>query len=457
MNLPNGPRYSRWLRLMKFIFTPLEYLEENYQRYGDIVLVERKNKAPFVYISNPEAVKQVFTSPDIVEHSGISSTERSLTSYLFGSNSLVVLDGDRHRQTRKLLMPPFHGDRLNEYSQLIDKITDRVTNNWKIDRPMVVRPIMADISLQVVLQGVFGLNRGKRYDRLKGLISSLLDTLGSPAFNAVIFFAFLRQDWLPFSPWKRFVAIKEEVKQIIYEEIGDRRQELANSSRTDILSLLISAKDENGEGMSDEELHDHLMTLLVVGYETTVTGLCWAVYWIASLPEVRQKLVAELNTIDSKDLDRVAKLPYLNAVCKESLRLYPVALGASARTLKYPTNIMGYDLPAGAALMPSIYLVHHREDLYPQSKRFIPERFLEREYSPYEYFPFGGGNRRCIGSALAMLEMKLVIANLFAKFELNLSSTEPVKPVRRGETMAPSANLEIVVTGLKEQKKPVLV
>lgn len=457
MNLPNGPRYSRLLRLYKFIFNPLDYLDENKARYGDIIAIERKKQPPFVYVSDPETIEHIFTNPNLFECVGISAKGRSLTSYLLGSNSLLLLNGDRHRKARKLLIPPFHGDRLSEYSQLIDRVTDRVTNNWTFDKPIPVRPIMADITLEVILEGIFGLKEGDRYQELRELIPSLLNTVSSPAAAALIFFSILRKDWIPFSPWKRFVKLKERLEAIIYEEISDRRLELDTSDRTDILSLLISAKDENGEGMSDEELHDHLITFLLVGHETTVSGICWAFYWVNHLPEVRAKLRSELSTVDSKDLDLVAKLPYLHAVCQESLRIYPVAIGATVRTLKYPTNIMGYDLPAGTAIMPSIYLVHQREDLYPQPKRFIPERFLQRQYSAYEYFPFGGGNHRCVGAALAMLTMKLVIANLVSNFELELSNKSPVKPVRRGLTIVPSANLEIVVTGLRKQKSPVLV
>ena len=457
MNLPNGPRYSRLLRLYKFIFNPLDYLEENKARYGDIIAIERKKQPPFVYVSDPEAIKQIFTNLDLFECVGISAKGRSLTSYLLGSNSLLLLNGDRHLKLRKLLMPPFHGDRLNEYSQLIDNISDRVTNNWTINKPMLLRPIIEDITLQVILQGVFGLRAGSRYEELRQLIPCLLNTVSSPATAALIFFSVLRKNWIPFSPWKRFVKLKERLDRIIYDEISDRSLDNGNPSRTDILSLLIRAKDENGEGMSDTELHDQLMTLLLEGHETTVSGVCWAFYWIDRLPEVRQKLLAEINTVDSKDLDSIAKLPYLSAVCQESLRLYPVAIGATVRTLKYPTNIMGYDLPARTAVMPSIYLVHQREDLYPQPKRFIPERFLARKYSAYEYFPFGGGNHRCIGAALAMLEMKLVIANIVSNFEWKLSNDRPIKPVRRGLTITPSKNLKIVATGLRVKKSPVLV
>ena len=455
MNLPNGPRYSRFVRLLKFIFKPLEYLDETYQRYGDIVSIERKNSPPLIYLANPQAINRIFSAdPGLFEYGG-NVRAKSLMTYLWGSNSLMLLDGASHRQVRKLLMPPFHHGNVNKYSQLIDNITDRVTNNWTLNKPMPVRPSIEEITLQVILQVVFGLEKGERYDRLKKLIPSLLNTVSSPASALLIFFSNLRKDWIPFSPWKRFVKIKEEVKQLIYDEIIARRKNSDNSDRTDILSLLISAKDENGNGLSDDELHDQLMTLLLVGYETTVSGICWAFYWIHSLPEVRQKLLEELNTADSKDLDKIAKLPYLTAVCQESLRLYPVAIGASVRTLKYPTNIMGYDLPAGTALIASIYLVHQREDLYPQPKRFIPERFLQRQYTPYEYFPFGGGNRRCVGAALAMLEMKLVIANIVSNFELELSNERPIAPVRRGLTIAPSPNLEIIATGLRPQKTPV--
>ena len=472
IKLPNGPRTPRLLRLPKFIVQPLEYMDDNYQRYGDIFKVGGEKSPSFVYVGNPEGIKQIFTAnPDLFEYGG--GNARSIIRYLLGDNSVVLLHGDRHHQLRKLLMPPFHGDRLREYSELICDITNQVTNSWSIGKPFLVRPTMQEITLRVILQAVFGLHQGERSQQLRQLISSLLDSISSPLNATLIFFPSLRQDWGSLSPWGRFLRLRQQVRQLLYEEIRERRQEIeaiaekspaadeyisSKDYRTDILSLLILARDEEGQGLTDEELHDQLMTLLLAGHETTASALTWAFYWVHHLPEVGDKLLAELDRLGSNaDPNQLARLPYLTAVCQETLRIYPIAVGASIKKLKSPMKIMDYELPAGTVLMPSIYLVHQREDLYPQPKCFKPERFLQRQYSPYEYFPFGGSNRRCIGSALAMLEMKLVLATILSRFELALTNNRPLKPVRRGLTLAPPANMRMVANQLRSQKTPILV
>ena len=228
--------------------------------------------------------------------------------------------------------------------------------------------------------------------------------------------------------------------------LRERRAEL-DQNRQDILSLMMAARYDDGQGMSDEELHDELMTLLVAGHETTASALTWAFYWIDRLPEVREKLLQELNTLGvNTDLSSVAKLPYLTAVYQETLRIYPIVMTAFPRIVKTPITIMGYELREGMVIVPSIYLAHHREEVYPQSKQFKPERFLERQYSPYEYLPFGGGNRRCIGMAFAQYEMKIVLATVLSEFQVSLVNKRPVRPVRRGLTLAAPAGMLMVAT-----------
>ena len=229
--------------------------------------------------------------------------------------------------------------------------------------------------------------------------------------------------------------MRQQIEQLLYAEIGDRRR--GKLAGNDILTLLMSAVDENGQSMSDRELHDELMTLLVAGHETTASALSWALYWLHQLPEVQNRLRDELHAV--ADLSQIARLPYLNAVCSETLRIYPIALTTFPRVPQVPFRLMDHEIPPGTALIPCIYLTHHREEIYPEPQRFRPERFLERQYSPYEYLPFGGGNRRCIGQALALLEMKLVLATILSRFRLALSNNRPVQPVRRGLAIAPSA------------------
>jgi cytochrome P450 len=249
------------------------------------------------------------------------------------------------------------------------------------------------------------------------------------------------------SPWGKFMRLRYQVDELIYAEIHQRRLQ-PDSSRNDILSLMMAATDESGQPMSDEELRDELVTLLIAGHETTATSIAWALYWIHRHTEVQEKLLQELDTLgDNPDPNVVLRLPYLNAVCSETLRLYPVATLALNRVVKSPLEIMGYKFEPGTLLVPCIYLTHHREDIYPEPKQFKPERFLDRQYAPYEYLPFGGGNRRCIGLAFALFEMKIVLATLLSHWQMELPDSKPVLPVRKGALLGPSQGVRMVATG----------
>ena len=447
MKLPNGPQTPQFIRTLKLVARPLDYLETYAQRYGDAFTVGTK-QSPFVYLSNPKAIQEIFTADPQLFDSGRGNR---ILRFLLGDQSLVLLDGDRHQRQRRLLMPPFHGDRMRAYSQLICDITKQVTSQWTIGESFKVRSFMQEITLRVILQAVFGLHEGPRFQQLRQLLSSLLDSIGSPLSSSLLFFRSLQRDWGPLSPWGRFLRQKQQIDQLIYDEIRERREQ-GDLSGGDILTLLMSARDEAGKPLTDEELRDELMTLLVAGHETTASSLTWALYWVHHLPEVQDKLLHELHTLgDDTDPSLIARLPYLTAVCQETLRIYPITLTTFMRVLKSPLELMGYEFEAGTALVPCVYLTHQREDLYPEPKRFKPERFLERQFSPYEYFPFGGGNRRCIGMALAQLEMKLVLATIVSRFQLALVDSRPVKPVRRGLTVAAPAGLRMVAISKRQR------
>jgi unspecific monooxygenase len=342
---------------------------------------------------------------------------------------------------------------MRTYGQVICEITEQVTSQWTNGTPFTARAVMQDITLQVILQVVFGLREGTRYQQLKPLLASLLDMTGSPLRSSMLFFESLQQDWGAWSPWGRMLRRKQVFDDLLYAEIAERRQHL-NPDATDILTLLLLARDEQGEGMTDVELRDELMTLLIAGHETTATALAWALYWIHKLPSVRERLLGELETLgDSPDPMAISLLPYLSAVCQETLRIYPIVPIAVPRVTKSSVQIMGYQFEPETSLAPCLYLTHQREDLYPEPKQFKPERFLERQYSPYEYFPFGGGTRLCIGFALAQFEMKLVLATILSNYELALREQRPVKPARRGVTIAPSGGVKMVVTSQRQPKK----
>ncbi len=463
MRLPNGPekRSFLYLRTIQWIFRPLEFLETYAQRYGDPFKIGGGGGTlPMaVYFSHPEAIQQIFTADPELFTSG--SGNRSLLP-LVGYNSLLLLDGERHQRQRRLLTPPFHGERMRAYGKSICDITEQVISQWKIGEPFPVRSSMQEISLRVILSAVFGLHQGERFDQLRQLLSTMLDSIGSPLTSSFLFFRSLQKDVGSWSPWGHFLRQKQQIQELLYAEIESRRYAESQHSKhdlgEDILSLMISARDEAGQPMTNAELHDELLTLLFAGHETTASGLAWALYWINALPEVQDKLLKELNTLtlDSQPSE-IAQLPYLTAVCQETLRIYPIAITTFARILKAPFEVMGYQFEPNTALIPVVYLTHRREEIYPEPRRFKPERFLEKQFSPYEYLPFGGGNRRCIGQAFALFEMKLVLATILSRFQLSLVDRRPIKPVRRGVTVAPPGNMQMVVTQSGHQKTPVLL
>ena len=345
-------------------------------------------------------------------------------------------------------MPPFHGERMKAYGQIIRNTTEKVINNWTPGKSVIAQSTMQQISLEVILHTVFGLSEGERYQEIQQLIINMFSLFSNPLNSTFLFIKSLQKDLGAWSPWGGFLRQRQRLDELLYQEIRDRKTQ-SEALGQDILSLLISARDEAGGPMSEVELRDELMTILFAGHETTATALAWALYWIHYIPEVCEKLLQELNSIDVENCDpaEITKLPYLNAVCCETLRIYPIVIFTFPRLLQAPMQLMGYNIPKGMILAPSIYLVHHRPDIYPEPKRFKPERFLERQFSPYEYLPFGGGNRRCIGTAFAMFEMKLVLAKVLSRYSLELAKNSLVMPVRRGVTMAPAGGVPLVVKG----------
>jgi cytochrome P450 len=336
------------------------------------------------------------------------------------------------------MMPPFHGERMRSYGQLIAQITEEVISEWRVGQPFSVRESMQPISMRVILGAVFGLTGGPRYQQLEKLLGTMLNEMSNPLSVALLYFPNLRQDLGPQSPWGNFLRRRQQIDQIIYDEIAERRTH-PNAARHDILTLLMSARDEAGEAMTDVELRDELMTLLIAGHETTATALTWALYWIHKFPNVREQLLQELEELDEPfDSNALFSLPYLNAVYCETLRIYPVGMLTFPRVVRTPIEVMGHLLEPGTLLLGSIYLAHRREEVYPEPEQFKPERFLNRQFSPFEFLPFGGGSRRCIGMAFAQFEMKVALSKILSSVELALADTRPVKVVRRGLTSGSS-------------------
>lgn len=440
-SLPDGPKMPVFLRLLKFISQPVEYVEDFAKTYGDSFTLWGRKNTPIVYFSHPQALQQIFNAD--ASHFEAGRGNRDL-QFLLGVNSLVLLDGDRHQSQRQLLTPPFHGERMRAYGHTIGEVTQQVMDAWQPGKPFNIRQSMQDISLRVILRVVFGMDEGAQFQQLRRLMGSMLELLGAPLMSTALFFPFLQQDWGWWSPWGRMLRQKQQIDDLINALIRERRAE-SEQNRQDILSLMLSARYDDGSPMSDDELRDELMTLLIAGHETTASALTWAFYWLDRLPEVRDKLLDELDSLGANpDPSVIAKSPYLTAVCQETLRIYPIVMNSFLRKVKSPIEIMGYQLAPGTLIVPSIYLAHHREEVYPNPKQFQPERFLEQQFSQYEYLPFGGGNRRCIGMAFAQYEMKLVLAKILSCFQVSLVNQRSVRPVRRGLTLAAPAGMKMI-------------
>ncbi len=438
-----------FLQQVQWVANPVGYMEKAVQQYPDIFTAKIIGFGnSIVFINEPQAIQQLLTN-DRKQFSAPGELN-GILSPILGNSSVIMLEGDRHKKRRQLVMPAFHGSRMQNYGQLVydltTKVFDRLIVNQTSNQTFLAREAMQDISLQIILQAVFGLYTGDRSQQLKKLMTKMTELFTSPLTSGLLFFPSLQKDLGAWSPWGSFVRQREQIDKLIYLEIAERRAN-KDLERTDILSMLLSASDEEGKGMTDGELRDELLALLFAGHETTATAMSWALYWIYRQPSVKEKLLQELKGLSvPTDWMSIFKLPYLTAVCNETLRIHPVAMLTFPRVVVEPTELLGYKLEPNTIMSGCIYLLHHREDLYPDAEQFKPERFLERQFSPYEFMPFGGGVRRCVGEALAQFEMKIVLATILSNYNLELRDRHPVKPQRRGVTLAPAGGIKMTLT-----------
>lgn len=425
MQLPDGPTVIPFLYSLKWRGRYLEFLERCAQRYGGIFTFKTANSRPYVVVSHPKAIEEIFTAPLKYFDSGRNN---QAFRPLLGSKSLLLLDGGEHRCKRKLLMPPFHGERLQIYGQMIEDITRQEISHWSTNQPLIARPAVQIITLRIILRVLFGSQQEPQAQALNQCLTSLVNSFLSPFPWQLLFFS--RQ--------------KQQLDELLYTQIQQRRQ-LADFSSPDILNLLLAACDNTGKPLSDEEIRGELITLIMAGYETTTTSVVWFLYWVAKLPKIQEKLVEELKSLgDSANVITLTELPYLCAVFSETLRIYSITGFTFDRIVKEPIKIMGYEFEPGTVLSPCTYLTHQREEIYPNPKQFKPERFLERQFSPYEYYPFGGSNRRCIGMSFAQFEIKIILATILSRLHLSLVDRQPVRPILRGINLIPPLNLRIL-------------
>jgi len=424
--LPPRIEMPRVVFMTRFMLRPDAVLDQAYREHGDFFHFVTPLDRTLCVTANPDTIKQVFRGDPEVFRAGEGN---ETLGPLVGSHSTLLLDGAEHMRHRKMLLPPFHGERMREYGALMEEVAERHVASWPQDQPFSAIESTQAITLEVVQRAVFGIEDGQRLDHVAQLLRAVLDPMANRWQMLALMLAPSR--WGPRSPWGRFRQRVREADVAIYEEIRARRADADAAERGDVMSLLLQARDEQGEPLSERELRDELVTLLVAGHETTATSLAWTLERISRHPEVLARLEDEPDG------------EYLDAVIKESLRLRPV-VPAVARKLAEPVELGGYELPAGVYIVPSIYLTHRRPDIYPDPLAFRPERFLENPPSNTEYLPFGGGVRRCLGASFAQFEMKVVLGTILRHRRIHAPKQRSERITRRSITFAPSAGGRIV-------------
>jgi cytochrome P450 len=429
MPLPPGPtslpvawQTARWVR------EPVAVMEGAYAAYGPIFTLRLAALGDMVVIADPDAVRTVFKAgADVV----LGGEGNRMLEVVLGSRSLMTLDGDAHLRDRRLLLPPFHGERLGAWERVIREVTADVLAGLPTGRPVELHGAMKDLTMLVVLRTVFGVDAGAQQDRLRDVLRRMLDEM----HRGIVSLPAFRRDW-GWTPWSRFLALRDEADELVLGEIAARRSDPDLDEREDVLSLLLLARDEDGRPLEDRHIRDELVSLLVAGHETSGAALAWAAERLTREPGHVERLREE---------GEEGPLTYADAVVKEVLRLRP-PVPVVRRRLAKPLTVGAWDLPEGTVVAPCAHLVHRLPALYPEPDAFRPERWLDRGApEASSWFPFGGGMRRCIGASFAMLELRIVVAMLATRLDLAATDEPGEGVVRHGVTLAPSDGGRVTV------------
>jgi len=426
--LPPGPPLPKPVQTAIWSRQARRVLYGCQDRYGDMFTIRIAYEGTWVILADPDAIKQVFTGDPKVFHAGEGN---EILATVLGRNSLLVLDEKPHMSQRRLLLPPFHGERMQGYEQAMTEIAAQEIESWPRGAPYALRPRMQALTLEIILNTVFGVREGERLAELRGALREFLDLTTNPA--ALLPLLLIGPERVRgFGPFRRRI---DRVDELIYSEIAERRRAEDLEERDDVLSLLVGARHEDGSPMSDEEMRDELLTLLVAGHETTATSLSWAVERLSRHPEKLDRLRSEVE--DGRDA-------YLTATIQETLRLRPV-ISLVLRKLTEPVEIGGYELPAGVSVAPCVYLAHRNPEVYPEPQRFLPERFLDNPPGTYTWIPFGGGVRRCLGASFAQFEMAVVLRELVKRHQIRPANPRPERIFRRAITETPRHNAKVIL------------
>lgn len=431
MALPPGPRLPAIVQTYLFIKHPLWFFDECLRRYGDVFTIEMVAVGKSVHGVRPETIREMFiASPDYL-HAGEAN---SIVQPLIGQNSVALLDEDDHARVRRILKGPLHGEKMRAHGRTIMDATRHAIKDWGAGEPHSMLSVMQDISLEVILRVVFGITeRSAMPEAAKNVLSMV--TAYTPSLLVI---PPMRRDLGPWSPGGRFARRRQVVDDWLLGEIASRRKQ-PDKRRVDVLSALVLAQEQGEAPLSDKEIRDQIVTLFVAGQDTTSATLTWAMSLLHANRPVLERLLSEIETLGADpDPEQMAALPFLGAVCNEALRAATTVPAAARMPVKRPLRLQGYDIPPGMYVSPNIYLAHHNPAVYPDPWAFKPERFLEREYSPYEFLPFGGGARRCLGMALSYYEMRLVLGTILATLRFAADSPEVAPHHLRGMVLVPA-------------------
>jgi cytochrome P450 len=441
--LPPGPRLPRVIQTLGFIFGGVRYLEACRRRYGDVVTFGTLFDSKFVMVFDPELVKQVFQGSNSQLHAGEAN---ALLGPILGERSVLLLDQGEHLRHRRLMLPSFHGQRLQVFEQVMRDAADAEIESWPVGEPFPLLPTMQSLTLRVIMRAVFGFEQGPAEDELRNRLREMVEPVARP--RGLLLMTVLARLGAGRGEAARFEARRRAVDEILFEEIARRRAAPDLEQRTDVFSALLLAEDEHGEHqaggagrgrLTDQEVRDELVTLLLAGHETTATGLAWTFDLLLHTPAVHTRASEGARAVDGND-------EYLDAVVKESLRLRPVIPGVGRVVRGEPFALNGWKIPPGVEINPSIRVVHRRGDLYPQPRAFRPERFLGPDApDTYTWIPFGGGTRRCLGASFALMEMRVVLRRVLERTDLRPASPELDETVFRGITIAPKEGVRVVL------------
>jgi cytochrome P450 len=428
---PNGSRppqvpLPRALQTARFVVRPVAFFERYRRELGGTFAARLLGPGDVVFVCDPESIKRLFGADRV---NTIAPGRNIVLRPLLGPQSLLLQEGDEHLRRRKLMLPPFHGERMRDYESAIAEVTEDELAGWPRGSEFAIHPSMQAITLEVILRAVFGVTDADRRRELRDGLVAILAKSASPAAVGLTVPGLRR---LPH--YREFARMVERTDELLAAEIAERRRDPALDRRGDILSMLVAARFDDGSQMSDGELRDQLMTLLLAGHETTATGLAWTFDLLLHHPEAQRRLRAELDAGETE---------YLDAVIEESLRIRPV-VPITGRLLHEPATLGGYSLDPGTIVLVAIYMAHTNPGTFAEPFAFRPERFLDDGPETYSWVPFGGGTRRCIGAAFAQMEMRIVLRTVLGAVSLEAADPRLDRPVRRNVTMSPRHGTRVI-------------